>query len=103
MSRVGSPVQDRRRRVVGRHVHGATADRTDEALWFEITVPSMALGSTTTSNTIVATLSSVLDASAGIDPGVASNGALIGRPATSGEVPPTSGTGVPFSVVLPAT
>ena len=71
--------------------------------WFEITVPSITLGSTTTSKVIVATLSGDGGASAGIAPGVGSRGALISMPATSGDVPPTSATGAPFRVVLPAT
>ena len=71
--------------------------------WFEITVPSTTLGFTTTSNVMVATLAGLLDASAGIEPGVASAGELISMPFTSGDRPAASGTATPFRVVLPAT
>ncbi len=71
--------------------------------WFEITVPSTAAGSTTTSNVIVATFAGFADASAGIEPGVGSAGEWISMPATSGDRPPTSATGAPFRVVLPGT
>ena len=55
--------------------------------WFEITVPSTTLGSTTTSNVMVATLAGCSDASAGIEPGVGSAGELISMPFTSGDRP----------------
>ena len=71
--------------------------------WFEITVPSTTLGLTTTSNVIVATLAGLLEASAGIEPGVVSAGEWISMPFTSGDRPATSGSGAPFRVVLPAT
>src|SRR5215813_1725326 len=45
--------------------------------WFEITVPPTAFGFTTTLKVIVATLAWLLDASAGIKPGVGSAGELI--------------------------
>src|SRR5262249_51605844 len=71
--------------------------------WFEITVPPATFAFTTTSNVMVATLAGLLDASAGIEPGVGSTGELIRIPFTSGDNPPTSATGEPFRVVLPAT
>ena len=77
-------VGDRRRRIVGRLVDDAAVDALTKP-WFEITVPSITVGSTITSNVIVATLPGALGASAGIAPGVASAGALIDRPFTSGD------------------
>ena len=71
--------------------------------WFEITVPLATFGFTTTSNVMVATLAGLLDASAGIEPGVVLPGELIGMPFTSGDWPATSATAAPFRVVLPAT
>src|SRR5262245_3675843 len=71
--------------------------------WFEITVPLITFGSTITSKVMVATLAWLLDASAGIEPGVGSAGELIGIPFTSGDRPPESGTATPFSLVLAAT
>src|SRR5262249_38704952 len=71
--------------------------------WFEITVPSGTFGFTTTLNVMVATLAWLLDASAGIKPGVGLAGELIRMPVTSGDWPATSATAVPFRVVLPAT
>ncbi len=67
-------------------------------------MPSTTPASTTTSNTIVATLAVVADASARIAPGVAFSGAWIRMPEASGDVPPEpSGTAAPSSRVLPAT
>jgi hypothetical protein len=66
-------------------------------------VPSTTSGSTTTSNVMVATFAWLLEASAGIEPGVASAGEWISMPFTSGDRPAESGTGTPFRVVLPAT
>ena len=71
--------------------------------WFEMIVPSGVLGLTTTLNVMVATLAVLLDASAGINPGVALAGELIRMPFTSGDMPATSATAAPFRVVLPAT
>src|SRR4030095_6838989 len=71
--------------------------------WFEMIVPSGTFGFTTTLNVMVATLAGLLDASAGIEPGVGSAGELICMPFTSGETPATSATAAPFRVVLPAT
>jgi hypothetical protein len=71
--------------------------------WFEMIVPSTTAGSMTTSNVMVATLAGLLDASEGIDPGVASAGERISMPLTSAESPAESGTGAPFKVVLEAT
>src|SRR5262245_54812562 len=71
--------------------------------WFEITVPLAVFWFTTTSNVMVATLAGLLDASAGIDPGVGPAGELISMPFTIGDTPATSATGAPFNVVLPAT
>src|SRR5438094_10449039 len=71
--------------------------------WFEIAVPLATLGFTNTLNVMVATLAGLLDASAGIEPGVGLAGELIGMPFTSGDTPATSATAAPFSVVLPAT
>ena len=71
--------------------------------WAKEASPSATLGLTTTSKVIVATLAGLLDASAGIAPGVGSAGEWISMPFTSGDRPPTSGTGDPFRVVLPAT
>ena len=71
--------------------------------WLEMTVPSAALESTTTSKVIVATPSGESVGSTGIEPGAGSPGALIEIPSTSGESPPTSETGLPFKVVLPGT
>ena len=71
--------------------------------WFEMIVPSRTFGSTTTSNVMVATFLRLLEASAGIEPGVGSAGEWIRMPLTSGDRPAESGTGVPFRVVLPAT
>src|SRR5437899_11977731 len=44
--------------------------------WFEMIVPSGVFGFTTTLNVMVATLAGLLDASAGISPGVALAGEL---------------------------
>ena len=63
--------------------------------WFEITVPLTTFGFTTTSNVIVATLAWLLDASAGIEPGVLA-GELISMLFTSGDRPAESGTRTPF-------
>ncbi len=74
--------------------------------WFERIVPSGTPALTTTSKTIVATFAVVALASARIAPGVTSSGAgaWIRMPASIGEAPPgPSGTGAPFSCVLPAT
>jgi hypothetical protein len=71
--------------------------------WFEITVPSIAPASTTTSNVTVATLVGVAEASARRRPGVVSSGAWIGMPSISGEAPDASGTAAPLSRVLPGT
>src|SRR6516165_10099030 len=71
--------------------------------WFEIAVPAATPAFTVTSNVMVATLAVLLEASAGITPGVALAGELISMPATSGDVPPTSPIGKPFRVVLLAT
>ncbi len=68
--------------------------------WLEITVPSMTVGSITTSKVIVAMLPV---AAAGIVPGVPLPGALISMPLTSADCVPESATVVPLSVVLPAT
>src|SRR5262252_848583 len=71
--------------------------------WFEMIVPLGTVGFTTTLNVMVATLAGLLDASAGIEPGVGSAGELICMPFTSGDRPATSATAAPFSVVVPAT
>src|SRR5262245_3803227 len=71
--------------------------------WFEITVPLAAFGLMTTLNVMVATFAGLLDASAGIEPGVALAGELISMPFTSGDTPETSATAAPFRVVLPGT
>src|SRR6266516_1465759 len=71
--------------------------------WFEMIVQSRTFGFTTTLNMMVATLAWLLDASAGIEPGVGSAGELIRMPFTSGDRPATSATAAPFRVVLPAT
>ena len=71
--------------------------------WFEITVLLGTVGITTTSKMMVATFGGLADESAGIDPGVGSLGGWISMPVTSGDRPPTSATGAPFRVVLPAT
>src|SRR5689334_10891880 len=71
-------------------------------LWLQINVPPGVFGFTTTLNVMVATLDWLLDASAGIEPGGLA-GELIRVPFTSGEMPATSATAVPFRVVLPAT
>src|SRR5436190_1058147 len=71
--------------------------------WFEMIVPSGVVGFTTTSIVIVAMFAWLLDASAGINPGVLLAGELIGMPLTSGDTPATSATLAPFKVVLPAT
>src|SRR5262245_15049558 len=71
--------------------------------WFEIAVPAATFAFTTTSNVMVATLAGLLDASAGIKPGVALAGELIRMPFTTGDTPATSATAAPFKVVLPAT
>ena len=52
---------------------------------------------------MVATSAWLLDAFAGIEPGVASAGELISMLFTSWDRPPESGTGTPFKVVLPPT
>src|SRR5690349_4719959 len=72
-------------------------------LWLQISVPPGVFGFTTTLNAMVATFAWLLDASAGIEPGVGSAGELIRLPFTSGEMPPASATALPFRVVLPAT
>ena len=64
--------------------------------WFEITVPLMTPGITVTLNVMVATLAGLLDASAGIEPGVALAGELMSMPFTRGDSPPESGTATPF-------
>src|SRR6185295_12496761 len=69
--------------------------------WFEMTVPLTALGLTVTSKVMVATLAGLLDASAGIMPGMALPGGLIAKPFASGDNPPVSATTTPFSFVLP--
>jgi hypothetical protein len=56
-----------------------------------------------TSKVMVATFAWLLDASAGIEPGMGSAGELIGIPFTRGDRPPESATAAPFSRVLPAT
>src|SRR5215475_6286102 len=66
--------------------------------WFEITVPLLTFGFTTTSNVIVATFAGLLDASAGIEP-VVPPGGLIGMLLTSADVPATPATAAPFSFV----
>src|SRR5689334_11120336 len=71
--------------------------------WLHITVASGTFAFTTTSNVMVAMLAWLLEASAGIEPGVGSAGELIDMLFTSGERPATSATVVPFSVVVPAT
>src|SRR5438105_2669670 len=71
--------------------------------WFAITVPLATFGFTTTLKVMVATLAGLLDASAGMKPGVVLAGELIRTPFTSGDTPATSATAAPFSVVLPAT
>ena len=71
--------------------------------WFEMIVPSRTLVFTTTLNVIVAMLAWLLDASAGIEPDVASDGELISMPFTSGDSPAISAIEAPFRVVLPAT
>src|SRR4051812_39995483 len=72
-------------------------------LWLQSSVPLGVFGLTTTLKVTVATLAWLLDASAGIEPGVVLTGELISIPFTSGDVPATSAAAVPFSVVLPAT
>src|SRR5215467_13184518 len=72
-------------------------------LWLQISVPLGVFGFTATLNAMVAALAWLLDASAGIEPGVGSAGELIGMPFTSGDMPATSATALPFRVVLPAT
>src|SRR5215813_13655466 len=71
--------------------------------WFDMIVPSGTFAFTTTLNVMVATLAWLLDASAGIKPGVGLAGELIRMPAASGDRPATSATAAPFKVVLPAT
>ena len=53
--------------------------------WLEMIVPSTTFGSTTTSKVIVATVVAPEVGSAGIEPGVGSDGVWIGMPFTSGE------------------
>src|SRR5437879_3234777 len=72
-------------------------------LWLQISVPFGVFGFTATLNVMVATLAWLLDAFAGIEPGVGLAGELISMPFTSGDMPATSATAVPFRVVLPAT
>src|ERR1041385_946618 len=72
-------------------------------LWLQIAVPLGVFWFTTTLNVIVATFVWLPDAPVGIEPAVGSAGELISVPFTSGDVPPTSATAAPFSVVLPAT
>src|SRR5438093_11936550 len=72
-------------------------------LWFEMNVPSGTFGCTTTLNVTVATLAGLLDASAGIEPGVVLAGELIPIPFTSGDRLATSATAAPFRVVVPGT
>ncbi len=71
--------------------------------WLEITVLSGTPALMVTSNTMVATLFAAGSGSARIAPGVRSSGALISMPPCSAVVPPVSGTGAPFRVVLLAT
>src|SRR5256885_5501042 len=71
--------------------------------WFEMIVPSGTFGFTTTLKVMVATLAWLLDASAGITPGVVLPGELIRMAFTSGDTPATSATAAPFRVVLFAT
>ena len=71
--------------------------------WLLISVPSSAPASTSTSNTMVATLFGVAETSARIAPGVAFSGAFTCMPACKGEMPAASGRATPLSVVLPAT
>ncbi len=67
------------------------------------TVPSTAEASTTTSNSMTATLLWAPEVTAVMAPAALSAGELMVMPAARGVVPPTSATGAPFSVVLPAT
>ena len=92
----------RRAGIIGRLVDDSAAGAVTK-LWLQISVPLGVFGFTTTLNVMVATLAWLLDASAGIEPGVESAGELISVPFTSGEMPATSATAVPFRVVLPAT
>src|SRR6266702_3558673 len=71
--------------------------------WLHMTVPSRTFVFTTASNVMAATLALLLDASAGIEPGVGLDGELIDMLFTSGDKPATSATVAPFRVVLPAT